>query len=67
MASYRLIETPYPLDTPLPVRPQPPVAVGLPLRGQWFVSQGAMGRFSHQNTWAYDLVKLDPSGSQSSP
>jgi len=67
VASFRLIETPYPLDIALPSRPRPPVDVGLPLRGSWFVLQGAMGRFSHQNLWAYDLVKLDRSGYQSSP
>jgi len=67
VASFRLVETPYPLEPSLPSRRQPPVAVGLPLRGQWFVSQGAMGRFSHQNVWAYDLVKRDSAGFQSSP
>lgn len=67
VAGFRLIRTPYPLDTPLPQRPARPAAVPLPVEGQWFVSQGAFGRFSHQSQWAYDLQVFDRNGHQSTP
>ena len=67
VASFRLIPTPYPLDDPLPKRPAPPVDIRLPVKGQWFVSQGAMGSFSHRGQWACDLLVLDRSGYNSTP
>ncbi|MBN2475355.1 MAG: M23 family metallopeptidase [Pirellulales bacterium] len=67
VASFRIVETPYALDPALPDRPDSPVQLGLPVRGQWLVVQGAFGSFSHQNVWAYDLVQLDATGHQSWP
>ncbi len=67
VAGFRLIQTPYPLDVALPQRPYKPWAVDLPVRGEWFVSQAAFGRFSHQDIWAYDLVIVDETGRQSKP
>jgi hypothetical protein len=63
-ASFRLATTPYPLDAALPERPRPPVAVAMPVRGQWFLWQGPFGSYSHRGDWAYDLVILDAVGSQ---
>jgi len=66
-ASFRLIQTPYPLDVALPQRPCKPWAIDLPVRGEWFVSQTAFGRFSHRDLWAYDMIVVDAGGYQSNP
>jgi hypothetical protein len=67
VASYRLRETPYPLDEPLPERPRPPVPLPLPLAGRWFLLQGPMGGHSHQGIWAYDWIRLDATGQAHQP
>lgn len=67
VASFRLIETPYPLDMPLPPRPREPFALKLPVDGQWLISQGPYGAISHRNQWAYDLLRVDRNGYQSAP
>ncbi len=67
VASFRLLETPYPLDPPLPKRPRSPLPIGLPVRGQWFLLQGPFGSRTHPDIWAYDLVKLGRDGHESNP
>ena len=67
VASYRLVDTPYPLDSPLPQRPKPPSGIRLPVAGQWFIAQGPFGAFSHRRNWAYDLIKIDHLGHQLAP
>lgn len=69
IASYRLLETPYPLDPPLPSgignAGAPPIELDFPGDDRWFVGQGANGSITHQGAWSYDLVvlndNLDPS------
>ena len=63
-ASFRLVATPYPLDAALPERPRPPLPIGVPVQGQWFLWQGPFGSYSHRGDWAYDLVILDATGQQ---
>ena len=59
VASFRLSLGDAALDPPLP-RAMPAVrAIGLPLKGQWHVVQGAFGIWTHQAAWAYDLDKVD--------
>jgi murein DD-endopeptidase MepM/ murein hydrolase activator NlpD len=67
VASFRLVETPYALDPPLPERPSPPLKIPLPLQGKWLILQGAFSSLSHRNVWAYDLVPLDAMGHFSTP
>jgi hypothetical protein len=67
VASYRLVQTPYALDSALPERPRAPVPLALPVRGPWYVLQGPMGSFSHQNLWACDLARLNAAGHVSEP
>ena len=57
----------YKLDEDLPERPQPPVAIDLPTRGTWYVMQGAHGSFSHKDTWACDLTRVDNTGNPARP
>ena len=66
-SSYRLLPTPYTLDPPLPANPNAPLSLALPVAGEWLVSQGAFGEFSHQTYWAYDFHIVDQSFSFSSP
>jgi len=53
--------------------PEPPAAdraavpATLPLRGTWYVVQGAMTDRSHANSWAYDLVIRDEAFHSRSP
>jgi hypothetical protein len=58
VASYRLVDTPYPLDAPLPATGRA-VAVGLPLDGKWLVGQAAFTTGSHHGIWAYDFYPVD--------
>jgi len=59
-ASYRLTANPPPLDEPMPMRfDGEPYAIDVPGEGQWYVSQGANGAFTHRGTWAYDLIRVD--------
>lgn len=72
VASYRLLKTPCRLEQPLsrPASVGPPrqiVRVGLPVAGQWFVSQEPFGGYSHQHVWACDLLVMDRNGMQSVP
>lgn len=64
-ASYRIVPEPGPLDPPVEGRDPVPeartsgVVVGMPLAGRWYVSQGAFGRASHPELWAWDLARVD--------
>ncbi|HWE35609.1 MAG TPA: M23 family metallopeptidase [Isosphaeraceae bacterium] len=58
-ASFRLIETPYPLDPPLPRDRKASKAIAMPVEGKWYVNQGAFGLYSHRDLWGYDLRKVD--------
>ncbi len=58
--SYRLVATPYPLDTALPAGSENPVETRLPLAGIWYLGQGSHGFGSHSGIpWAYDLHRVD--------
>jgi hypothetical protein len=58
-ASYRLVPVPGPLDPP-PERPEVArVEARLPLRGTWYVNQGALHGATHQDKWAWDLSIRD--------
>ena len=64
VASYRLLETPFTLDPPLPTptgSPDPAVPLRKPLAGIQYVGQGADGIYSHGGIWGYDLFKVDHS------
>ncbi|MDR5684361.1 MAG: M23 family metallopeptidase [Armatimonadota bacterium] len=60
VASYRLVAGRLSFDPPTPVPDTAPMTVPLPVRGQWYLFQGAHGMFSHHDVWAYDLVVVDP-------
>ena len=66
-SSYRLLPTPYDLDPPLTATPKTPLNLSLPLDGQWLISQGAFGDFTHGTYWAYDIIQVDSSFLFSSP
>ncbi|MDH3582724.1 MAG: M23 family metallopeptidase [Phycisphaerae bacterium] len=60
VASYYLSRDAAGLDGPLPMKAaQEPVVLTLPVRGQWYVSQGANGALTHRGAWAYDLIRVD--------
>jgi len=65
--SYRLITTPYDLDPALFPTANAPKQLSLPLNGQWMVTQGANGAFSHNGYFAYDFAAIDSSFNRSSP
>ncbi|MCP5070200.1 MAG: M23 family metallopeptidase [bacterium] len=65
--SFRLIPTPYDLDPALPFTANAPRQLSLPLDGQWFITQGAFGAFSHSTYWAYDFSLVDNSFNRASP
>ncbi|MCS5638641.1 MAG: M23 family metallopeptidase [Myxococcota bacterium] len=71
IASYRLLETPYPLDSPLPKgilnASVAPIELSFPLEGRWFLGQGANGSVTHQGSWSYDFALLDDKFDQSNP
>jgi hypothetical protein len=60
VGSFRLTETLAALDPPLPVSPAVKV-LSFPLEGRWWAAQGAFGKFSHANRWAYDFTVVDAS------
>jgi hypothetical protein len=60
-ASFRLIETPYPLDPPSPRDRKAAKAIAMPVEGKWYVNQGAFGLYTHRDIWGYDLRKMDDS------
>ena len=59
VASFRLSLGEAPLDPPSPRAMASARAIALPLKGQWRVSQGAFGIWTHQGAWAYDIDKVD--------
>jgi hypothetical protein len=59
VGSYRLVTTPYALDSALPAGGSPFTAVNDPLPGLWFVGQGAFTHGSHSGYWGYDLNRVD--------
>ena len=60
VASYRLVPTPYPLDSALPPGgDSPALSVPMPLDGLWYVVQGPFGIFSHAGYWGYDFSLVD--------
>ena len=60
VGSFRLIDTPYTLDPPLPAGATDPVETRLPLQGLWYVGQGSHGFGTHAGIpWAYDLHQVD--------
>ena len=67
VASYRLIETPYPLDPPQPRPDKANRVISLPLKGKWYMGQGPFGNWSHQDVWAYDLFQVDATHHSSKP
>lgn len=58
VASFRLVPTPYALDTPLPAAGEP-VPVAPSLEGQWYLGQGGFGLGSHAGYWGYDFSIVD--------
>lgn len=60
-ASFRLIDTPYPLDPPTPQGRKASKAIPLPVEGTWYVNQEPFGLFSHRGIWGYDLRRVDDS------
>lgn len=68
VASYRLIQTPYALDPPLPQPGTPRLSIEFPFERQWFIHQGAFANGgSHSTRWAYDLSIRDSIGFRSDP
>lgn len=67
VASYILMDSTYSLDEPLPNAVHESLAMALPLKGRWMVSQGAYGIFSHHDGWNYDLKISDDTGEFSNP
>jgi hypothetical protein len=65
-ASYRLDPALDP-DPPLPRPGEPPLALPLPLEGQWHISQGGWSEYTHGDRWAYDLLLVDEAMESSSP
>ncbi len=62
VGSFRLVETPYPLDPPLSPGAADPVATLLPLLGTWYLGQGSHGVKSHASLpWAYDWHRVNGS------
>jgi len=59
VGSYRLVTTPYSLDSALPAGGTPFTAVPDPLPGLWYVGQGAFTHGSHSGYWGYDLNVVD--------
>ncbi len=70
-ATYRLLPTPYPLDPDLPSglpnAGDTPLALSLPLDGEWFLAQGADGTFSHNGCWCFDFIQVDSQFAPSDP
>ncbi len=58
VASFRLVPTPYALDTALPAAGTP-VAVEPALDGLWYVDQGGFGLGTHAGYWGYDFSIVD--------
>ncbi|MGH7290375.1 MAG: hypothetical protein ACREJT_04145, partial [Myxococcota bacterium] len=58
-ASYRLVQTPYTLDAPLPAGAESATVIPPALDGLWYVGQGAFGLGTHAGTWGYDLSIVD--------
>ena len=67
VASYRLIETPFALDPPRERSEKAERAVDLPMKGKWYLGQGPFGNWSHQDTYAYDLFRMDATHHSSKP
>ena len=59
VGSYRLVTTPYALDSALPAGGSPFTAVSDPLPGLWYIGQGSFTHGSHSGYWGYDLNKVD--------
>jgi hypothetical protein len=57
-ASYRLVKDLH-IDPPLPGSDETPLKMPLPVAGRWMMHQGPFGQVTHQDIWAYDLVKVD--------
>lgn len=49
------------IDHPLrePAADERVLETSFPMRGEWFISQGAFGYFSHGEKWAWDMVGVD--------
>lgn len=59
-ASYRLLATRYPLDSPLRRPENPTASIELPFAGKWYLGQGAFYEGgSHSTGRAYDFYILD--------
>ena len=67
VASFRLVPTPYALDSTLPPGGDAAVPVPPALSGLWYVEQGAFGIFSHAGYWGYDFSIVDASLFPDSP
>jgi hypothetical protein len=59
VGSYRLVTTPYSLDSALPAGGSPFTAVPDPMPGLWYVGQGSFTHGSHTGIWGYDLQRTD--------
>lgn len=58
-ASFRLVPTPYVLDSTLPAGADAAVVVPQPLDGLWYVGQGPFGLGTHAGYWGYDFSIVD--------
>ena len=59
IASFILSKKNKNLESSLPRSEFESLLIELPLKGEWYLAQGAFGKFSHGSKWAYDFNKLD--------
>jgi hypothetical protein len=67
VGSYRLVTTPYALDSALPAGGSPFTAVANPLPGLWYIGQGGFTNGSHTGYWGYDFNRVDNAMQWESP
>jgi hypothetical protein len=68
VASFRLVPTPYSLDSAPPAAAaDPALPMPPPLAGLWYLGQGGFGLGSHSGYWGYDFSIVDQSLFPDSP
>ena len=59
VASFRLIQTPYPLDPPAPRKIRPEFGIDVPFKDKRFLGNGAFGLRGHVDVYGYDFYIMD--------